>query len=251
MILAGKSSVIKNMSLPIPCRGGSRKIISNFWPCLTALRVHLCTSPLKNRVLSSPDFKALIFACSIHSSFRSIPVTVAPCIARGMEKFPMPQKRSSNFFPLLFFTRLQVHSYAITLSVVVLTAVVFALAGMVNEQSGQMYAAMVEMVDRQIGEIMAQDPELALRWRMATRDVFQAYLGRGYEVWEIFPDDQLSHYLLIQSGEKVGEEKSDSKTGETAQIGYPKLPEPQPRSSRRTQGRPPADADRDFVYYER
>ena len=32
----------------------------------------------------------------------------------------------------LFFTKLQVHSYAITLSVVLLTAVVFALAGMVN-----------------------------------------------------------------------------------------------------------------------
>jgi predicted GNAT superfamily acetyltransferase len=71
--------------------------------------------------------------------------------------------------------------------------------------------AVLVSIPREIEGIMAQDPELALQWREATREVFLAYLDRGYEVWEIFPDDQLSHYLLIQSGEEVGEEKSDSK----------------------------------------
>jgi len=68
-------------------------------------------------------------------------------------------------------------------------------------------------IPREIEGIMAQDPGLALQWREATREVLLAYLGRGYEVREIFPDDKLSHYFLIQSGEEAGEEKSGSKRG--------------------------------------
>ncbi len=53
--------------------------------------------------------------------------------------------------------------------------------------------------------MIAQDPELALHWREATREVFRAYLSRGYEVRELLPDESLSHYLLVLVEEAAGQ----------------------------------------------
>ena len=49
-----------------------------------------------------------------------------------------------------------------------------------------------------VDRIIEMDPELAVRWREATREAFQHYLPRGYRVTELIPRDQVSHYLLTR-----------------------------------------------------
>lgn len=44
--------------------------------------------------------------------------------------------------------------------------------------------------------LMREDRPLALRWREATRETLREYLGRGYEVRELFREGPLSQYLL-------------------------------------------------------
>jgi len=48
------------------------------------------------------------------------------------------------------------------------------------------------------GKIQAEAPDLALQWRLATRRIFQAYLGRGYRVVDFFlaREAQRGQYLL-------------------------------------------------------
>lgn len=53
-------------------------------------------------------------------------------------------------------------------------------------------------IPRDADGIMAGDPALAFHWREATREAFQGYLERGYEVRELIPDRELSHYLLVR-----------------------------------------------------
>ena len=47
-------------------------------------------------------------------------------------------------------------------------------------------------------DMQARRPELALAWRLATRDLFQAYLTRGYRVVDFFlsREARRGHYLL-------------------------------------------------------
>ena len=49
-------------------------------------------------------------------------------------------------------------------------------------------------------EMQAQDPELALEWRLHTRLVFQTYFGRGYRAVDFFLSREAGrgHYLLAQ-----------------------------------------------------
>jgi chorismate synthase len=53
-------------------------------------------------------------------------------------------------------------------------------------------------IPRDIGPLMIGDPGLALEWRGATREALQSYLAQGYEVRELLPRKQLSHYLLAR-----------------------------------------------------
>jgi predicted GNAT superfamily acetyltransferase len=48
--------------------------------------------------------------------------------------------------------------------------------------------------------IQAQEPELALAWRMATREIFQAYFSRGYRAVDFFLNRDVGrgHYLLAE-----------------------------------------------------
>jgi predicted GNAT superfamily acetyltransferase len=47
-------------------------------------------------------------------------------------------------------------------------------------------------------DMQAQEPQLALDWRMSTRAIFQTYLARGYRVVDFFlsRESQRGHYLL-------------------------------------------------------
>lgn len=47
-------------------------------------------------------------------------------------------------------------------------------------------------------QMQEQDPALALEWRMTTRAIFQAYLGRGYRVVDFFlsREARRGHYVL-------------------------------------------------------
>ncbi len=49
-------------------------------------------------------------------------------------------------------------------------------------------------------EMMTQAPDLALRWRMATREIFIAYFGRGYRAVDFFlsREARRGQYLLAQ-----------------------------------------------------
>lgn len=49
-------------------------------------------------------------------------------------------------------------------------------------------------------DIQARGGELALAWRLSTRDIFQAYLGRGYRVVDFFlsKSARRGHYLLAR-----------------------------------------------------
>lgn len=50
------------------------------------------------------------------------------------------------------------------------------------------------------GDMQARRPELALAWRLATRELFQEYLGRGYRVVDFFlsRESRRGHYLLAE-----------------------------------------------------
>ncbi|MCY3705314.1 MAG: GNAT family N-acetyltransferase [Gammaproteobacteria bacterium] len=52
-----------------------------------------------------------------------------------------------------------------------------------------------------IQALKAATPELAARWREATRSVLQSYLSNGYEVCELIRGARVSHYLLRRTGE--------------------------------------------------
>jgi len=47
-----------------------------------------------------------------------------------------------------------------------------------------------------VSAIMNASMDLALDWRLATREVLTRYLDRGYEVRELLRGDRVSHYLL-------------------------------------------------------
>jgi predicted GNAT superfamily acetyltransferase len=46
-----------------------------------------------------------------------------------------------------------------------------------------------------------RDPDLALEWRLATREIFQEYLGRGYRVVDFFlsREAKRGHYLVART----------------------------------------------------
>jgi predicted GNAT superfamily acetyltransferase len=48
------------------------------------------------------------------------------------------------------------------------------------------------------GEMQARDPDLALEWRLHTREIFQRYFGRGYRAVDFFlsRESRRGHYLL-------------------------------------------------------
>ncbi len=50
--------------------------------------------------------------------------------------------------------------------------------------------------------LRARDPDLAFRWRKATRQVLVQLLGEGYEARELVQEGTLSHYLLIHEAVK-------------------------------------------------
>ena len=52
-----------------------------------------------------------------------------------------------------------------------------------------------------IQTLKSASPELAARWREATRSVLQSYLSNGYEVCELIRGARVSHYLLRRIGE--------------------------------------------------
>jgi predicted GNAT superfamily acetyltransferase len=55
-------------------------------------------------------------------------------------------------------------------------------------------------------EIQANDPPLAVQWRLATRRLFQHYLSRGYRAVDFFLSRQSGrgHYLLAQTPKSPG-----------------------------------------------
>lgn len=52
------------------------------------------------------------------------------------------------------------------------------------------------VVPPDLGRVLAEAPELARRWREVTRDAFESYLSRGWEVREFFRDPRAPAYLL-------------------------------------------------------
>lgn len=52
-----------------------------------------------------------------------------------------------------------------------------------------------------IQALKSGSPELAARWREATRSVLQSYLSNGYEACELIRGARVSHYLLRRVGE--------------------------------------------------
>lgn len=52
-----------------------------------------------------------------------------------------------------------------------------------------------------IQALKSASPQLAARWREATRSVLQSYLSNGYEVCELIRGARVSHYLLRRIGE--------------------------------------------------
>lgn len=56
-------------------------------------------------------------------------------------------------------------------------------------------------IPSRIQALKSVSPELAARWREATRSVLQSYLSSGYEVCELIRGARVSHYLLRRIGE--------------------------------------------------
>ena len=51
-------------------------------------------------------------------------------------------------------------------------------------------------------DMLSQAPELALEWRMTTREIFTTYFARGYRAMEFFLDraGRKGTYLLVKDG---------------------------------------------------
>jgi predicted GNAT superfamily acetyltransferase len=65
-------------------------------------------------------------------------------------------------------------------------------------------------IPRQIQSIKAAAPELARRWRMATREALTRGLGAGYHVAECLPSEDRSYYVLRHGDPDLGESNPDS-----------------------------------------
>ena len=52
-------------------------------------------------------------------------------------------------------------------------------------------------------EMQMREPELALAWRLSTREIFQTYFGRGYRAVDFFlsREARRGHYLLARDGD--------------------------------------------------
>lgn len=69
-------------------------------------------------------------------------------------------------------------------------------------------ASILDLSDRRVlveipmgfGEMQAKCPELALDWRLATREIFQSYFGRGYKAVDFFlsREARRGQYLLVE-----------------------------------------------------
>lgn len=69
-------------------------------------------------------------------------------------------------------------------------------------------ASILDLSDRRVlveipmgfGEMQATRPELALDWRLATREIFQSYFGRGYRAVDFFlsREARRGQYLLVE-----------------------------------------------------
>ena len=57
-------------------------------------------------------------------------------------------------------------------------------------------------VPEDLDRMMAQDMELAIRWREVTREAFLHYFDDGYVAREFIRGPSLSHYFLVREGEK-------------------------------------------------
>jgi len=68
-----------------------------------------------------------------------------------------------------------------------------------EEPGGDVRRLLVEIPTR-FGELQEQDPALALEWRLATRAIFQHYLGGGYRVVDFLlsPGAPRGHYVLAK-----------------------------------------------------
>jgi predicted GNAT superfamily acetyltransferase len=53
------------------------------------------------------------------------------------------------------------------------------------------------------GEMQIREPELALAWRLSTREIFQTYFGRGYRAVDFFlsRESRRGHYLLARDAD--------------------------------------------------
>lgn len=53
------------------------------------------------------------------------------------------------------------------------------------------------------GEMQVREPELALAWRLSTREIFQAYFGNGFRAVDFFlsRESRRGHYLLARHAE--------------------------------------------------
>ena len=73
-------------------------------------------------------------------------------------------------------------------------------------------------IPRRMDALMEYDPALALRWREATREALLHYLKSGYQVTELVPDGDLSHYLLETASlsEESSWKKEEEREGTTA-----------------------------------
>ncbi|HXG87063.1 MAG TPA: hypothetical protein VNJ02_01915 [Vicinamibacterales bacterium] len=55
-------------------------------------------------------------------------------------------------------------------------------------------------------EMQKEEPDLALEWRMTTREIFESYFGRGYRAvdFELTRESNRGRYLLAKAGGQVG-----------------------------------------------
>ena len=64
--------------------------------------------------------------------------------------------------------------------------------------------AVLVAIPSDIQALKSASPELAARWREATRPVFRSYLSSGYEVRELIRGTRVSRYLLTRIGTAPG-----------------------------------------------
>ena len=61
--------------------------------------------------------------------------------------------------------------------------------------------ALLVPIPASIQEVKAHSADAAMEWRRATRASLSTYLGRGYQVHELYRRDNHSEYLLLNQGE--------------------------------------------------